>query len=403
MPQTTEPRYTSEPKVLAKVGKWRGVNLSREVLKRVAKNFAALAEHGQYPKLLLGHDREHRAARALGFKMVDGWPDLGRVAKMWFDEATGKLMGVLDNMPKRLADAIEAGLYSDVSIEIEPAYTDDVDHVERFDVMRFLGVLGVQWPGVKEMGTHLAVASESFTDELTAWQFGEDTIETRSIRLSETEDTDDEGGDNDMAENEKLTALEQEVADLKAKLEAKEQEFEGTATLTSDLLAQFGVESVTDLPEAIKKLKEQAEADREFVELARKAEAEAKDKARLDRIEAALDEAAKEGRVTAGEVETERAVMADMDFEATKYTFADDDGNDVEGTELDRYLAALKRRAPRIAMSDVALDDDHAENAHEKPKGEPEVDPLVRKATEAMGYKIGEDGTAVDPAETPDE
>ena len=293
--------YETEPKVLFRPGKWKGLSYPVARCKNMARHFAELAKRGLTPSILVGHDPRQRMARAFDFSFLDGLPSLGK-ARIWWDEKAQAVMHTLHSMPEKLARLIQEGRYETVSATVLDEWNDDQDGTTRKDVIPFVSVLGVQWPGMQGMTDKLAIAgAPSYTHSMT---FAGQEVEVTTIPLDEIEPLETEGGDEDM---EKLEALQTEVNELKDRL--AEYEAMPTKEALAALLASFEVEDIDAAKEKWDAAKAELATYKELDEKAKKAAEEAAAKAAETRIDETLEQGVKDGVIKVAQKEAEKAAL----------------------------------------------------------------------------------------------
>ncbi len=169
------------------VGKWNGMEFSKEDLSAIAANFNQFRELLKVP-LKFGHNDVQ--------PMTDGQPALGWVNRVWVEG--NKLMAEFADMPSKVMDAIKKKLYRKVSVELDIG----VNHKGKtYDyVLSGVALLGADIPAVSTLKDldHYLMQRASFSSGRKAM--------FSAIAGSFSE------GDN-MEQLEKLT---QQVADLTA-------------------------------------------------------------------------------------------------------------------------------------------------------------------------------------------
>lgn len=378
--------FETEPKVLFKPGKWKNWRYSVEDCKAMAQNAAELAERGMVAQIMLGHDTRQTMAKILGFEFdISGLPSLGE-AKIWWDDKAQAVMTKLQKMPEKLADLVRDGRYKTVSAEVRFEWYDDVDKKTRENVIPFVSLLGLEWPGMQGMSDQLEIAGAA-THSVT---FAGETIEVVTIPVEEIEPFEKGGGDEDMELKElqaKYDALVIKVAELEA---APSEEAQAA------LLAEFNDAKVTTLAEARERLAALLAENKTYKDLEERAKKEAAakiEKAAEKEIDETLAKAVKKGVITVAEKDAEKVHLMSQDYKATTHKFADAAGKEVEGTQLDQALALIHARKGTRKFSESGAGTDA-----DAPGSLDEETPQAKKVREAFGYDRDEKtGLPVEP------
>jgi hypothetical protein len=200
--------YDLDAEIFA-VGKWNGMTFGRDDLEAIAANFRALSKNHRVP-LKLGHsgDEDLRA----------GQPALGWVEDVWAKD--DKLMARFTAVPEMVYNAIKAGHYRTVSIELDI----DVSHMgQHYDyVLSGVALLGSEIPAVNTL------------EDLTAYMGAKEADYTAQRQATFTaiggEKGDDEPGKGDgdmgMTQEEKaeFDRLKNSVDELKGERDEVKQE-----------------------------------------------------------------------------------------------------------------------------------------------------------------------------------
>ena len=326
--------YETEPKVLFGPGVWRAmsgamVEKSDADCEEMAANFAELAGRGLLPQVKIGHSEKQTIARMLELSGdPTGEPALGHPAKLWWDTATRKLMGVLTALPKKLADMIKAKQYSKISLEISDDWWDG--ERKRKNVVTGISILGAKWPAMNDQPDDLAIATA---------EFGGQEVSVMTLSLADATTDDPEGGET--VEKPKVDEKVEEEAAGVALLDLKGAAADEEETVEVEVVEEDVAE---DKDATIAALKAQLADALKKLELAARAKSEAADKARTERVDEALDAAVKGEKMTPAQVMAERAVLMSMDHTGT-VKFADADGNETEFTPLEFTIEAPRKVA----------------------------------------------------------
>jgi len=196
------------------VGKWNGMDITKQMLSELANNFARLSDVVDVP-LKLGHNDEQT--------VTDGKPALGWVSKVWVEGE--KLFALFTDIPEIVYNAIDKKRYKNVSIEA----LFDVKHkdVEYGTVLTAVALLGVDMPAVNtlaDLKTYMTANNLAFTSHAT---FSEKPINSNS------------GGSA-------MTPQEQAEFDkLKAKVDAQQEIIDANATESAKFTAQSAKDKAT--------------------------------------------------------------------------------------------------------------------------------------------------------------
>ena len=189
------------------VGTWNGYEFSKADLQAMVDSFKALNGGGYLEvPLKFGHNDTQ--------PMTDGTPALGWVKDLYLKKdgkGRTKLMAALDNVPTVVHDAVKAGRYRKVSIELE----FDVKHKGTMYpyVMTGIALLGADLPAVNTLA------------DLTAYMGRDGLVATRSASFSAVSGNLE--GDSKMAEidDKELEQLRAQAAEA-AQLKSEKAEFE---------------------------------------------------------------------------------------------------------------------------------------------------------------------------------
>lgn len=350
----TGPSRRTKPKVLMAPGVRNGRVYTLANLREMALNFAEtkgrrmpslslLLTSDRFGKASLGHDNDAATADALGIPLAsDGNPRLGDLAEVWLEEETEKLMGVFDGVPEPVAELIDAGKITEVSITHPIKYHDTDAGKYRNFMIWDVAFIAKDFPGVLDQGDRLAMAH---TIKLDDGEEIEAVVVTFSQNEAEAEDvTEDEGGE-DMEVKELLAKVGCDTVEaVVAKLTAQGELIGGLFKVFGDDVDGLDVAAakMTELTENVATLTAKVaeydteRAERDAAEV--KADAEARETKLTETLEACV--AAKQ--IAPYEVDGIREDAAKMGFtEAIKFTVGEDE---VEGTEHDRYCARLTQR-----------------------------------------------------------
>jgi len=148
-------------------GFWKGDLYPPADLERMERNFKLLSADGSTftdeqggpyltANVKLGHDKQQRAKKSLGF------PNLGRVTRLERGGPNGSARIWLANVPTDVGAKMNAGLINGGSIEIVPSIPNPKDPGQTIDgpVMTAVALLGEEQPAVKGMGQPKAVFAD---------------------------------------------------------------------------------------------------------------------------------------------------------------------------------------------------------------------------------------------------
>ena len=121
------------------VGKWNGMDFTREDLQLIAAAFSALKENHKVP-LKFGHNDDQ--------PFTDGQPALGWVENV--EVIDNKLVAHMDSIPDVVFSAIEKKLYRHVSIELDFGVEHKGDYYPF--VLSGVALLGADIPAVNNIG-----------------------------------------------------------------------------------------------------------------------------------------------------------------------------------------------------------------------------------------------------------
>ena len=124
-------------------GCWKGELYSPERCNRVPANFERLKDH-LTPLAKLGHDKQQRLAKSLGF------PNVGRIVAVK-PVGGGAFALDIDDVPTAVGGEIAAGRLNSGSVELLPSLPDPADPAQKIDGPILTGVafLGEEQPAVK--------------------------------------------------------------------------------------------------------------------------------------------------------------------------------------------------------------------------------------------------------------
>ncbi len=350
----TGPSRRTKPKVLLRPGLRNGITYTIESLRAFVQNFAEtkglrmpslslMLTSERFGKASLGHDVDAATADALGIPLdSDGNPRMGDLADVYLEEDTQSLMGVFDNVPEPVAELIDAGRLTEVSITHPLKYHDtDAGKIRRYMIWD-VAFIAKDFPGALDQGEPLAMAHTVKTED------GEE-IEAVVVTFSQTEEvvegvTKDEGGAN-MELKELLAKVGCDSADaLVVKMTAQGE-------LIGNLFKVFGADvedldsasaHMTTLTDSVATLTAEVAGFKTAQTERDEAEAEADKDARETKLTETLEKCVADKRIAPYEVDGIRKDAAKMGFtEAVKFTVGEDE---VEGTEHDEFCARLTQR-----------------------------------------------------------
>lgn len=355
----TGPARRTQPKVLMTPGVRNGRVYTLDNLREFAVNFAEtkgrrmpslslLLAPDRFGKVSLGHDNDAGTADALGIPLnSDGNPRMGDLAEVWLEDETERLMGVFDNVPDPVAELIDAGKITEVSITHPLKYHDTDAGKYRNFMIWDVAFIAKDFPGVLDQGEPLAMVHTVKTED------GEE-IEAVVVTFSqsEVEDVTEDGGE-DMELKDLLAKVGCDTVDaLAAKMTAQGElignlykvfgdDVDGLAGATAKMSAL--TDSVATLTAEVAGFKTAAET-RDAAEAATEAET------RETKLTETLKACVEAKQIAPYEVEGIRRDAAKMGFtDEVKFTVGEDE---VEGTEHDEFCARLTQRPVIVKLSE---------------------------------------------------
>jgi len=160
-------------------GQWNSLEFAESDLDAMAQSFNELALAGKVP-LKMGHNEKQ--------PFTDGQPALGWVSRVWRDG--GKLLADFTAMPRVVYDAVKAGLYKYVSVELlRDASQNGVDFPWVLSAVALLGADIPAVSGLKDLQT-LAMSRKAALRSGVALTFtrGVSTNGGRKTMMDETND-----------------------------------------------------------------------------------------------------------------------------------------------------------------------------------------------------------------------
>lgn len=287
----------------------------------------------------------------------------GVIDDMWWDPAGNRIDAQISVKPE-VAEDIEQNRLT-VSLEFDDHWWDGVAGRYRDNVVRHVSGLGAAHPAWTGQTDRLAVDRANMSED-------REPAVRYCLSMDNAEPLDNDetngGGEEDVEETEKLKAR---IAELEAELESLrakgEDESDGEPDETAEELAA---------------LKEQLDLEKKAREAAEAKIAEADAKAKEATVDAALDKAVEEQRMTPAEKPVEKARLMSADDTKT-VKLADADGKEVEKSEFELGLEALAKRARIYNLSEQGSADADDVTKPEEPKKSSlsETDIEVAKAT----------------------
>ena len=365
-------KFKTKPKVLFGPGIYvaeNGVRVEKSAADcaEMVLNFSELAERGEFPAVTKGHPHDTSA------------PKYGELQEAWIDPAGNHIVGPLAELPKDLATAIEAGEFDKISIVFRDKLWDPVAQKYRNNVITEVGVLGAKWGAFKQ--------PDKLTIDWPMAEAGGKGVRVYRLSMADMEVAPDNGGGEDVEDKERK-GLEATIEELKAKI----VELEAAAPDEEKESLKAELAEVKEKLELAAKAK--AAADEKIAE----AEKDAK-KVKVDEALTGLVTADDKGNVKATPAETDalRPTMMAMDDSKTIKLAEGEDGEDVMGSELDRYIATFEHRPVVLKLAEKGVDD--SDKLH---KGkEPEKKSALSDMDREIAVKCGLDPDEVERVNAP--
>lgn len=204
---------TVEAEIFA-VGKWNGLNFTKEDLQGIADTFNELSSIHKVP-LKFGHNSKQ--------PMTDGQPSLGWVSDVWV--SGNKLMAKFSQVPEIVMNAIRKGLYKRVSIELDRK----VKHKSKFfeNILSGVALLGADIPAVNTLEDLNAFMSRS---EITGGEHVSFSAITGNIQegqnMSDVKELEAKLAEAEAKAAKFAANAEKAEAELQAKVDADQREAE---------------------------------------------------------------------------------------------------------------------------------------------------------------------------------
>lgn len=133
------------------------------------------------PFVKIGHNSAQELARRSGFYAEDDTPQTGRWSN--FRVKDGKLIADVTAMPSKLADVVESGAFSRLSVERKPYESQRGKGVFK-NVIRAVAFLGAKAPGIKTLDDVVALYGDDEADDAEMTTVDTELNQTATLDLN---------------------------------------------------------------------------------------------------------------------------------------------------------------------------------------------------------------------------